>query len=104
MRISELSQDVKEKALEYQINETDYFFDKTTDILKDAFNWQNTTERYKYWLNWSCKQPETISPDELAIGFVEWKDKISNQDLMYSSKYAKSNQELLKIYKKEKGL
>ena len=42
--------------------------------------------------------------DEFAIGFVEWKDKISSSDLLYSSKYAKSNKELLEIYKKEKGL
>jgi hypothetical protein len=42
--------------------------------------------------------------DNFAIGFVEWKDKISTSDLMYSSKYAKTNYELLEIYKKEKGL
>ena len=42
--------------------------------------------------------------DDFAIGFVEWKDKISSSDLIYSSKYAKTNQELLEIYKKEKGL
>lgn len=39
--------------------------------------------------------------EDFAIEFVEWKDKISTQDLMYSSKYAKSNKELLEIYKKE---
>lgn len=38
--------------------------------------------------------------DEFAIGFVEWKDKISDSDLMYSEKYAKSNVELLVMYKK----
>ena len=42
--------------------------------------------------------------EDFAIGFVEWKDKISSSDLIYSSKYAKTNQELLEIYKKEKGL
>ena len=42
--------------------------------------------------------------DDFAIGFVEWKDKISNSDLIYSKKYAKPNEELLKIYKKEKNL
>ena len=42
--------------------------------------------------------------DDYAIGFAEWKDKISSSDLLYSSKYAKSNKELLEIYKKEKGL
>jgi len=45
-----------------------------------------------------------IIADDFAIGFVEWKDKISNADLRYSQKYAKSNEELLQIYKKEKGL
>jgi hypothetical protein len=45
-----------------------------------------------------------VIAEEFAIGFADWKDKISTQDLMYSSKYAKPNKELLKIYKKEKGL
>lgn len=42
--------------------------------------------------------------EKFAIGFLEWKDKISDYDLRYSSKYAKTNKELLKIYKTEKGL
>lgn len=49
------------------------------------------------------KECEKIA-DDYAIEFVEWKDKISTSDLLYSSKYAKSNQELLEIFKKEKGL
>ena len=42
--------------------------------------------------------------DEFTIGFSEWKDKISDSDLKYSTKYSKSNQQLLEMYKKEKGL
>lgn len=42
--------------------------------------------------------------NNFAIGFVEWKDKISDSDLKYSAKYAKSNKELLKIYKTENEL
>lgn len=37
--------------------------------------------------------------ENFAIGFVEWKDKISDSDLRYSAKYAKSNEQLLEIYK-----
>jgi hypothetical protein len=38
--------------------------------------------------------------EDFAISFVEWKYKISDSDLMYSAKYAKSNKELVEMYKK----
>jgi hypothetical protein len=56
------------------------------------------------WLIQEALEYEQEQQDEFAIGFVEWKDKISTSDLMYSSKYAKTNYELLEIYKKEQGL
>ena len=102
MNISELPQEVKEKALEYQRNETITFHSKTTDILSHAFNWENTTEGYKYWFDWDWKEPETISPDELAIGFAEWISK-EEYGLIFWEKY-NTSKNLLEIFKKEKGL
>jgi hypothetical protein len=53
MKISELPEDVKQKALEYQKNSLDY--SDLTDHLIDAFNWNNTIEGYEFWLNWDSK-------------------------------------------------
>lgn len=53
MKISELPEDVRKKALEYQKNEKYYkTFDKTSDFLSRAFNWRNTYEGYDYWIDW----------------------------------------------------
>jgi hypothetical protein len=57
MRISELPQEVKEKALDYQKNEKYYnTFDNNSDILSNAFNWRNTFEGYEYWFDWDRKK------------------------------------------------
>ena len=61
MKISELPNEVKKKALEYQRNEKDKRFDKNTDDLWDAFNWKDTIEELEYWLNWLLKEP--IKPE-----------------------------------------
>jgi hypothetical protein len=53
MKISELPEDVRKKALEYQKNSLDY--SDLTDHLIDAFNWNNTIEGYEFWLNWDSK-------------------------------------------------
>ena len=66
--------------------------------LKEKFEKANNT----FWLR-NEAELEKIA-DDYAIEFVEWKDKIPSSDLLYSSKYAKSNKELLEIFKKEKGL
>lgn len=64
MYISELPQDVKEKALEYQRKEKSY--NETTDILAAAFDWQNTTEGYDYWNDWHEKKSD--KPKQYQIG------------------------------------
>jgi len=76
-------------------------------------------ERFKQWLNTDPREqirevPLEIIADDFAIGFVEWKDKncfvVNGSDFLYyirdSDEYddAYTNTELLKIYKKEKGL
>jgi hypothetical protein len=59
MKISELPQDVKAKALEYQKN-ADQNWDKVTDDLTKAFSWDDTTEDVYYWGEWHYKQPKLL--------------------------------------------
>jgi hypothetical protein len=55
MKISQLPQEVKEKALEYQRN-ADQYWRKTTDNLRDAFDWEASEEGYDYWNEWQAKK------------------------------------------------
>jgi hypothetical protein len=55
MKISQLPQEVKEKALEYQRN-ADQYWSKTTDCLALAFDWQETKEMEDYWADWQAKK------------------------------------------------
>lgn len=68
MKISELPEDVRKKALNYQKEQ----FRKTkgmtfafkSDILAAAFDWEQTIEGFDYWNEWSLKKPlftETIT-------------------------------------------
>lgn len=50
MKISELPKEIKEKALEYQKNETSDGCSKTTDDLFYAFDFQKTPEGIDYWI------------------------------------------------------
>ena len=63
MKISELPEEVKLKALEYQKNDTDY--DKSTDDLCSAFEWRKSIEGVSYWMFWyekpSKKQTEDLT-------------------------------------------
>ena len=62
MKISELPEEVKLKALEYQKNETDYY-ERDTDILGWAFDWAKTNEGNDYWYYWHNKLPEKQTED-----------------------------------------
>ena len=55
MKISELPQEVKEKALEYQRN-ADQSWSKTTDLLVLAFDWEDSEEKHDYWYEWQGKK------------------------------------------------
>ena len=48
MKISELPPIQKSKALEYQ-KKANECWDKKTDDLSQAFDWQNTQEGFNYW-------------------------------------------------------
>lgn len=85
MKISELPEDLKAKALEYQKNETSMAFDKKTDILKLAFNWYDTEEGWCFWNKLyeakpnkiEVKDTETVTPKMSDADF----DKIINDTL-----------------------
>jgi hypothetical protein len=60
MKISQLPQEVKEKALEYQKN-ADKHWDKKTDNLRDAFDLEDSKEKHNYWYKWQAKKfKETV--------------------------------------------
>lgn len=50
MKTKELPQEIKEKALEYEV-------DKVTDSLASAFRWLDRKEGYDYWEYWYEKKP-----------------------------------------------
>ena len=58
MKISELPQEIKEKALGYAVQKTD-------DLLA-AFKWRDTKEGHDFWEYWYEKKPTPIL-DELMI-------------------------------------
>ena len=58
MKISELPQEIKEKALEYAVQKT--------DDLVASFIWRETKEGFDYWYYWCRKSPTPIL-DELML-------------------------------------
>ena len=60
MKISELPQDVKAKALQYQKIASERWYKKTDD-LKNAFNWDDTKEGLYYWKEWHSRDVESPS-------------------------------------------
>ena len=55
MKISQLPEDVKIKALEYQ-KEDSGVSSKKTDCLDTAFRWDDTKEGCDYWWEWHDKE------------------------------------------------
>ena len=91
MRISELPQDVKEKALEYQRNDYTNWCTKTTDALVDAFDWVKTEEGYDYWNDWhELKAIEEDKPKQYQIGidtFTRAESNLSKQEIIAICKF-----------------
>jgi hypothetical protein len=57
MKISQLPEDVKIKALQYQKEyKGQYMWNNTTDCLEDSFDWIETEEGQKYWSEWHNKE------------------------------------------------
>tara|TARA_R110000822_G_scaffold305851_1_gene431800 strand:+ start:1009 stop:1407 length:399 start_codon:yes stop_codon:yes gene_type:complete len=57
MKISELPELVKVKAINYQIDTNNRDFSKTTNLLSDAFDWDKTKEGFEYWKKLFNKKP-----------------------------------------------
>lgn len=66
MKISELPEEVRLKALVYQ-KEASSRLDKNTDILSDAFQWAFTKEGFAYWE----KLDEAISTNNSIINTTD---------------------------------
>ena len=75
MKISELPKEIREKALEYQRNAIGY--DKTSDLLVDAFNWISTKEGCSYWNDLEEAKP-TEKPIQYQIGIDTFERMESN--------------------------
>jgi len=71
MKISELPEKVRKKALDYQKNSKDY--SHLTDHLIDAFDWNKTNEGFEFWLNWDSKKKytETITSPYVKNNYDE---------------------------------
>jgi len=55
MKISELPEDVRKKALNYQKLGVD-FHSKKSDHLAAAFDWEKTNEGFDYWNEWAIQK------------------------------------------------
>jgi hypothetical protein len=57
MKISQLPEDVKIKALEHQKeSKGKLVWDKKTDYLQNAFDWEDSEEGNDYWKHWDDKE------------------------------------------------
>jgi hypothetical protein len=70
MKISELPPDIREKALKYQRNEIDPAYCKESNLLQDAFNWEQTDEDFDYWLE-LCNIPAETFQDQNVLEVIE---------------------------------
>jgi len=99
MKISELPQEVKEKALKYQKNEKNKSFDKNTDDLSNAFEWMNTVENYDYWRDWYYKESTTSEFEYDSNGVTQPKQYQIGIDTFQRSEANLSKEEIIAICK-----
>ena len=74
MKISELPEDVKNKALEYQKQQFEntknvkyYRYNPHSDYLTSSFNWLKTIEGFDFWEEWDAKLNNNNNP----LGYFE---------------------------------
>ena len=91
MKISELPQDVKEKALEYQRNDNTTWCSRTTDILIVAFDWKETKEGFDYWNDWDLKKhTKEDKPKQYKIGidtFTRAESNLTKEEIIAICKF-----------------
>ena len=68
MKISELPEKIRKKALKYQKKDGDNL---KTDNLIESFNWINTKEGYDFWDDLHYKEPQTKETKEIKDTIVE---------------------------------
>ena len=76
MKISELPEDIKQKALLRQRECNDLSYDNRTDFLHYAFDFKKTPEGWNYWYKISEEIPQ---PDKLQT-LIDWMEvRVQNQ-------------------------
>jgi hypothetical protein len=105
MKISELPEDVRNKALEYQKQQFEnakivkyYRYNPHSDYLTSAFNWLKTNEGFDFWEEWDAKfnYTETITnpyfkkPEQYQIGidtFERAEANLSKEEILAICKF-----------------
>jgi len=103
MKISELPRKVKEKALEYQRQETDDSYSKITDNLKNAFSWSNTKEGIFFWTTWHGTFIKT-KPSQYNIGIDTFERMEANCNTEEILAFCKGNIDKYNWRKKDSDL
>jgi hypothetical protein len=86
MKISELPQEIKEKALEYQRNANPNTFDLQSDCLLTSFSWMITKEGHNFWKKWYSERPNETPG--LKQQLIELRKQFPN-DLEFGAEVAK---------------
>jgi len=77
MKISELPNGIREKALEYQKQEGGKYYDD----LSLAFNWNATVEGWDYWVDLDRAKPTQDKPEQYQIGIDTFERAEKNMTL-----------------------
>jgi hypothetical protein len=102
MKISELPKDVRLLALDYQKNQIEIInnkYDKNTDHLCYAFNWNHTMEGFEYWRNWDLKLPIKTKFEYDSNGVTKPKQYQIGIDTFERAEANLSKEEILAICK-----
>jgi hypothetical protein len=90
MKISQLPEEVRIKALEYQKKSKDRrVFDKKTDYLGLAFDWADTKEGHYYWQHWHEREftevtGKATTTDTIVLSVIE---DLNSRSILGVNKY-----------------
>jgi len=102
MKISELPKNVRLLALEYQRNQietTHLKIDKKSNMLINAFDWNNTMEGFEYWKDWDLKLPIKTKFEYDSNGVTKPKQYQIGIDTFQRAEANLSKEEILAICK-----
>lgn len=95
MKISELPEDLRKLALEYQATDQLGIYDKDTDILANAFDWWGSKEGHNFWMelnNAKFIPTEDLKLSEIKVFLIDIEDRFeithpgSSSDYWYITK------------------